>query len=169
MASRFHKHLVFVLALIGVLLLCSAFTTAQASSQHEMSGGKVSAKVYAIQAVPLRELHSVHPALRAFSTMQQAYAALSPNSIILGTLYQNANYGGRDLLIYGSSCNDEGVSSLVPYNFNDITSSLFNGCHSVTLYFNVKYSGPHQTYGNGGTSYVGKGMNDQASSVLFHS
>ncbi len=164
-----YKQLVSALALIGVFVLCSAFTNVQASTRHEASRRSVSQRVYVVQAVPFSELHSVHPVVRVFPTMQQARAALSPNSIILGTLYADANYGGNSLLIYGSSCNNEGLSNLVKHNFNDITSSLFDGCHSVTLYFNTGYKGPQQTYGNGGTKYVGSSMNDQASSVLFHS
>lgn len=165
----FGKKLIIVLALIGALIVCSAFTTVQAGSQSALAKQSVSGGVAVIQAVPLSELHSIHPMTRVFANMQQARAALPANTIILGTLWENAGFTGRDLVIFGSSCNNQGVSNLVVHDFNDITSSLINGCHSVTLFFNTGFKGPQQTYGNGRISFVGSAMNDQASSVLFHS
>lgn len=163
--AYFSKNPLLALLLIGFLILCSAFTTVQSTK----AGQSVSRGVILVQAVPSSELHSAHSLIRVFATMQQARASIPANTIILGTLWSDANLQGRDLVVYGPSCSNYGLSNLVNYNFNDITSSLLDGCHSVTLYFNTGYSGPQQTYGNGRINYVGNAMNDQASSVLFHS
>ncbi|MGH2510180.1 MAG: hypothetical protein ACRDHZ_22610 [Ktedonobacteraceae bacterium] len=167
---QFSKRLIIASALIGTLILCCAFTTVQAGSQSAMAKQSGSGGVIVIQAVPLNELHSVHPMMQVFATMQQARAALPANTIVLGTLFADAGFKGRDLVMTGSSCNNEGVSNLnlSTINFNDITSSLINSCTSVTLFFDAGFKGAQQTYGNGKTSFVGSSMNDQASSVLFH-
>lgn len=167
--AQFGKHLIIASALVGTLILCSAFTTPQAGSQSAMAKQSASGGVIVIQAVPLNELHSVHPMMQVFATMQQARAALPANTIILGTLFADANLGGRSLIIRGSSCNNIGVSNLnlATINFNDITSSLVNSCTSVDLFFNAGFKGTSRCYGNGVTNFVGSVMNDQASSVAF--
>lgn len=107
------------------------------------------------------------PPLTCFESLEQAKAAVPADRAILGILYEHAPPGGRSLVIYGANCNNQGVPDLRDYNFNDITSSLDNSCPTVTLYFDINYGGPQQSYPNGRTSYVGDGMNDQASSVIF--
>ena len=107
------------------------------------------------------------PPLTCFESLEQAKAAVPADRTILGILYQHAPPGGRSLVIYGANCNNQGVPDLRDYNFNDITSSLDNSCPTVTLYFDINYGGPQQSYPNGRTDYVGDGMNDQASSVKF--
>ncbi len=105
--------------------------------------------------------------LSCFDGLEQAKAAVPAGAAILGILYEHAPPGGRSLVIYGTNCNYQGVPDLRVYKFNDITSSLDNSCPTVTLYFDVNYGGPQQSYPNGRTNYVGNGMNDQASSVVF--
>jgi len=107
------------------------------------------------------------PPLTCFESLEQAKAAVPADRTILGILYQHAYAGGRSLVIYGANCNNQGVPDLRDYNFNDITSSLDNSCPTVTLYFDIDYGEPQQSYLNGRTDYVGDGMNDQASSVMF--
>ncbi len=110
------------------------------------------------------------PAARWFDTQEQALAALktlAPNSIVLGVLYENAPPGGRALTIYGPDCNNQGVSNLGGYNFDNITSSLDNSCGTATLYSDPNYGEAQQSYPNGRTANVGTAMNDQASSVNF--
>ncbi|MDQ2807278.1 MAG: hypothetical protein M3Z04_10275 [Chloroflexota bacterium] len=123
------------------------------------------------QAMPISVLNGAAAAtIRWFDTQDQALAAIhssAPNSIILGTLWENAPPSGRSLTIYGADCNNLGVPNLGSSAFDNITSALDNSCGSATLYFNTNYGGPQQTYGNGRTSNVGSGMNDQASSVFF--
>jgi hypothetical protein len=77
--------------------------------------------------------------------------------------YVNSNYGGGSVKLIGPSCS--GGINLRAMNFDNVTSSLWNDCGRVTLYFDI-YTGPQQSYGHGGTSYVGSGMNDEASSAI---
>lgn len=105
--------------------------------------------------------------LTCFQSLEQAKAAVPADLTILGILYEHAPPSGRSLVIYGANCNNQGVPDLRDYNFNDITSSLDNSCPTVTLYFDINYGGPQQPYPSGRTNYVGDGMNDQASSVIF--
>ncbi len=122
------------------------------------------------QTVPLSAVKGAAAAIRWFDTQEQALAAIhssAPNSIIEATLWENAPPSGGSLTLYGADCNNNGVLNLGSYSFDNITSALDNSCGSATLYFNTNYGGPQQTYGNGRTSNVGSGMNDQASSVFF--
>ncbi len=120
-------------------------------------------------AIPQETLLATQsPPLTCFESLEQAKAAVPADlTIILGILYQHSHGGGNSLVIYGANCNNQGVPDLRDYNFNDITSSLDNSCPTVTLYFDINYGAPEQSYSNGRTDYVGDGMNDQASSVKF--
>lgn len=124
-------------------------------------------KAYLIKATKLGSTEKFTPVVQVFDTPEQARAAVPTSSIILGTLWDNAPPSGRSLTIYGPDCDYWGVTDLGAANFNDITSSLDNSCTGVTLYFDVNWAGPQQSYPNGRTNYVGDGMNDKASSVLF--
>lgn len=125
-----------------------------------------------VKSVPLNELSTAPaPAVLWYDTQEEVLAALkrmAPDSIIEGVLWEHAPPSGRSLTIYGTDCNNNGVANLGTYSFDNITSSLDNSCGTITLYFNTNYGGPQQSFGNGRTSNVGSGMNDQASSVFFN-
>lgn len=121
-----------------------------------------------IEAAPLGVAQRPAP-MRCFSSQLAVDGAIAPTSIALGKLYDytNASTSGRWITITGGSCSNYGVPDLRTYSFNDLTSSLGNGCGHVTLYTALNYTGTSQTYGSGRTNYVGDAMNNQATAVVF--
>jgi hypothetical protein len=79
--------------------------------------------------------------------------------------YQHQNYGGSWRKLLGTSCS--GGINLRAVDFDNTTTSVWNSCGRVTLYFDI-YAGPQESFGNGGTWNVGAGMNDQASSAIVN-
>lgn len=119
-----------------------------------------------IQALPLdAPIGEKAAPMQCFASDSAARAAIPAGNFIVGILYKAAPPGGVNLTVWGASCN-VGVAQL-PAGIDNETSSLDNSCPRATLYFDPNYAGPQQSYGNGTTSYVGNGMNDQASSVTF--
>jgi hypothetical protein len=89
--------------------------------------------------------------------------AVSDGDVVSG-IYDDINYGGSVFLLTasGSGC-DWGVSSLVPYGWNDRASSFksFNGCKTA-VFQNIDYGGTKLGYSTDKSSFGS--MNDAASS-----
>jgi len=99
-------------------------------------------------------------------------AAVASTSYLLGRLYDDQNYGGSYLELYGSG---SGCTSSNGFGFTNIGSAWYgrvsafrgySGC-KVKIFANTGYSGA--SYGfYASSSYVGSAMNDKAKSVQFH-
>jgi hypothetical protein len=102
-----------------------------------------------------------------------ARSAVSPStSYLLGRLYDDKNYGGSYLELYGSG---SGCTASNGFGFANIGSSWYgrvsafrgySGCR-VKIFSSTSYGG--SSYGfYASSSYVGSAMNDRARSVQFH-
>jgi hypothetical protein len=160
------KTTTYTLALLAAVL----FGASQVSSTYarQSVSSDSSKKAHCVtQAMPLDTPKTEQPSIQCFDNAESVPAVIPQSSFIAAILWEHSPPGGRSLTIYSDSCYARGVSNLANYGFNDITSSLDNSCPSIVLYFDANYNGPQQSYGNGRTSSVGSGMNDNASSVLF--
>lgn len=91
---------------------------------------------------------------------------LRAESQLLSTFFEHSNFGGPSVGFWGSmGCTDyPWYRSLGAWN--DSISSLASGQCTPYLYEHDNYRGFSQAY-YGNHAYVGDGMNDRASSILF--
>ncbi len=97
--------------------------------------------------------------LAATTLSVTAATAVEPVSII----YDDINYGGGSFILSSGSGCGAGLSSLVPYGWNDRASSFksYNGCLTA-LYVNINYGGSHVGYSSSKASFGS--LNDSGSS-----
>ena len=127
-------------------------------------------KYCAVKAVPIDPVTRKPLAKQAPERCYTRLAALNASVVAAGErtladFYQHESYGGAWRKLLGTSCS--GGINLRAMDFDNMTTSVWNSCGKVTLYFDI-YAGPQQSYGNGGTRNVGAGMNDQASSAIIN-
>jgi len=107
-------------------------------------------------------------------TMSALPTVTAAASVLLGTEYANANFGGSSLSLFGggqcdnSSDADFRFASL-PTGWNDRISSFrsFSNC-AQQLFRNTNFGGGSLTIIISSLSYVGAAANDQASSLTFN-
>ncbi len=87
----------------------------------------------------------------------------SASSAIISELFDDINYGGGSMYLTSSSGCGGGLSTLVPYGWNDRASSFksFDGCETA-IWQNIGYSGTKLGYATNKSSFGS--MNDAASS-----
>jgi hypothetical protein len=93
----------------------------------------------------------------------QLSTASASSEIAVSILYDDINYGGGSVVLTSNTGCDAGLSSLVPYGWNDRASSFksYNGCLTA-LYQNINYSGTRVGYSSSKASFGSQ--NDQGSS-----
>lgn len=105
--------------------------------------------------------------------MPQAVGVSPASVFLLGKLFDDANFGGGSLEMYGY---DSGCTSNTSFGFADIGSAWYGRVSSflgysncqVKIFENTNFGGA--SYGfYGSSSYVGDAMNDRTKSVQFHS
>ncbi|QDZ15894.1 hypothetical protein [Humibacter ginsenosidimutans] len=107
------------------------------------------------------------------AAVSRAAVAAASTSYLLGRLYDDQNYGGSYLELYGSG---SGCTSSNGFGFANIGSAWYGRVSSfrgysnceVKIFSSTSYGG--SSYGfYASSSYVGSAMNDKARSVQFHS
>ena len=95
-------------------------------------------------------------------------------SVLLGTEYANANFGGSSLSLFGAGqCDNSSDADFrfasLPTGWNDRISSFrsFSNC-AQQLFRNTNFGGGSLTIIISSLSYVGAAANDQASSLTFN-
>ncbi len=97
------------------------------------------------------------------SDRSAATLSTAATSGVVSELFDDINYGGGTLLMTSTSGCVGGISTLVPYGWNDRASSFksFSGCETA-IYQNINYGGTRLGYSTNKASFGS--MNDAASS-----
>jgi hypothetical protein len=108
---------------------------------------------------------------RTISALPTVMAAAS---VLLGTEYANANFGGSSLSLFGAGqCDNSSDADFrfasLPTGWNDRISSFrsFSNC-AQQLFRNTNFGGGSLTIIISSLAYVGAAANDQASSLTFN-
>jgi hypothetical protein len=110
-----------------------------------------------------------------FATEMAALPAVTPKaSVLLGTEYANANFGGASLNLFGSGGCDNSSDvdfrfASLPTGWNDRITSFrsFSNC-AQQLFRSVNFTGGALTLIITSLANVGSAANDQASSITFN-
>lgn len=107
-------------------------------------------------------------------TMSALPTVTAAASVLLGTEYANANFGGASLSLFGAGQCDNSSDvdfrfASLPTGWNDRISSFrsFSNC-AQQLFRNTNFGGGSLTIIISSLAYVGAAANDQASSLTFN-
>jgi hypothetical protein len=107
-------------------------------------------------------------------TMSAVPTVTAAASVLLGTEYANANFGGSSLSLFGAGqCDNSSDADFrfasLPTGWNDRISSFrsFSNC-AQQLFRNTNFGGGSLTIIISSLAYVGAAANDQASSLTFN-
>jgi hypothetical protein len=110
----------------------------------------------------------------AFARTMDTLPAATAASVLLGTEYVNANFGGASLSLFGAGRCDDSADvdfrfASLPAGWNDRITSFrsFSNC-AQQLFRNINFGGGALTIIISSLANVGAAANDQASSLTFN-